>query len=209
LIAQLAFTASDVPQLFVCAKSPLPDVTPMLVTFMDHWPVLVSVTGNAPDATPTCWPPNARPAGESDAIGGATPVPDKLTVADAFEPLDAMVSVPEAVPVGWGCTSPDTVQLPLLASADEQVFVAANGAPAVAPLTRSTCPFPVFVTVIVWAALVVPTPWFANVRVVADRLAIPMMPVPERLTVCGLPAALSVMVSVRCASRSSTASASR
>jgi hypothetical protein len=38
------------------------------------------------------------------------------------------------------------------------------------------------------------TGWLAKVRLVGDRLATAAAPVPERLTVCGLPVALSARV---------------
>ena len=53
---------------------------------------------------------------------------------------------------------------------------------------------PVLLRVRVWAALVVPTDWLAKVRLVGERLTTAAAPVPERLTVCGLPLALSVML---------------
>ena len=40
----------------------------------------------------------------------------------------------------------------------------------------------------------VPTDWLAKVRLVGERLAEDAAPVPERLTLCGLPVALSVRV---------------
>jgi hypothetical protein len=40
----------------------------------------------------------------------------------------------------------------------------------------------------------VPTDWLAKVRLVAERLAADAVPVPERATACGLPLALSLMV---------------
>ena len=40
----------------------------------------------------------------------------------------------------------------------------------------------------------VPTGWFPKARLVGERPSSGAVPVPERLTVCGLPLALSVMV---------------
>ena len=39
-----------------------------------------------------------------------------------------------------------------------------------------------------------PTAWLAKVRLVGERLATAAVPVPVRLTLCGLPVALSVRV---------------
>ena len=58
---------------------------------------------------------------------------------------------------------------------------------------------PVLVSVTVCAALVVPTCWLAKVRLALDREtagAATLLPLPVRLTVCGLPAALSVIVTL-------------
>src|SRR6202521_5998839 len=58
---------------------------------------------------------------------------------------------------------------------------------------------PEFVSVTVCAALAVLSCWVAKVRLVADKLtagAATVVPLPVRLTVCGLPVALSVMVMV-------------
>jgi hypothetical protein len=55
--------------------------------------------------------------------------------------------------------------------------------------------FPVLLRVTLCAVLVVPTFWLLNVRLVTERLAVAdAVPVPVRLTVCGLPAALSEML---------------
>ena len=45
--------------------------------------------------------------------------------------------------------------------------------------------------VTVWAGLVVPTSWLANVRLAGDSPAAGAIPLPLRATVCGLPVALS------------------
>jgi hypothetical protein len=56
-------------------------------------------------------------------------------------------------------------------------------------------PVPLLLSVTVCAALVVPTFWLANVRLVGARLAAGAVPLPLRLAVCGLPAASSVTLS--------------
>jgi hypothetical protein len=56
--------------------------------------------------------------------------------------------------------------------------------------------FPVLLRVTPSAALVVPTFWLPNVRLAGERLIAAATPVPVRLTVCGLPAALSEMLTV-------------
>ena len=53
---------------------------------------------------------------------------------------------------------------------------------------------PVLLRVTVCAVLVTSMGWLPKARLVAERLAKTAVPVPERLTVCGLPLALSVML---------------
>src|SRR6266566_7222530 len=59
---------------------------------------------------------------------------------------------------------------------------------------------PEFESVTVWAGLVLPRAWLPNARAVSERLAagepVELAPVPVRLTVCGLPVALSLTLSV-------------
>ncbi len=58
---------------------------------------------------------------------------------------------------------------------------------------------PLLVSVTACAALVVPTCWLLKVSVVLERVtagAVAATPVPVRLTLCGLPAALSVIDTV-------------
>ena len=56
--------------------------------------------------------------------------------------------------------------------------------------------FPVLLRVTLCATLVVPTFWLPNVRLVGETLVPAAAPVPVRLTVCGLPAALSEILTV-------------
>jgi hypothetical protein len=55
---------------------------------------------------------------------------------------------------------------------------------------------PVLLKVTGCTPLVVPSVWLPKIRLVAVRLTALPLPVPVRITVCGLPAALSVMVTV-------------
>ena len=57
-----------------------------------------------------------------------------------------------------------------------------------------TAAWPTFERVMTCAGLVVPTVWLPKFMLPGDKLT--MVPVPVKLTVCGLPAALSVIVSV-------------
>jgi len=53
---------------------------------------------------------------------------------------------------------------------------------------------PALLRVTVCAVLVTPTDWLPKARLVGERLTAAAVPVPERLTDCGLPLALSVML---------------
>ena len=64
-------------------------------------------------------------------------------------------------------------------------------------LVMASAALPVLVSVTICAALVVFTCWLANVKFDDDRLAVGAgiaVPVPLSVIVCGLPEALSVMV---------------
>jgi len=53
---------------------------------------------------------------------------------------------------------------------------------------------PVLLSVLVSAELATPTDWLPNVKLPGESLADGAVPVPERVTVCGLPLALSAML---------------
>jgi len=64
--------------------------------------------------------------------------------------------------------------------------------PVIATLVMVNAAVPLLVRVTVWAELVVPRDWLPNATLVGERLTAGAVPVPERLTVCGLLGALSV-----------------
>ena len=68
----------------------------------------------------------------------------------------------------------------------------AEFAPAKVIAAIPTGTFPVFETVMICAALVVPAPCGPKVRLIADRAIDGATPVPIRETICGLPLALSL-----------------
>ena len=67
-------------------------------------------------------------------------------------------------------------------------------APVIATLVMLNVAVPLFVRVTVEAVLVVPTAWLLKETLVGERVTPGAVPVPERLTVCVLPLALSVML---------------
>ena len=87
------------------------------------------------------------------------------------------------------------LQFPPAANEFPHALVWAKSPLAVIPVIVSAAP-PVLESVTVCAPLVDPTVWLANVSEVGETLAVGVptaAPVPVRLTVCGLPAALSEM----------------
>jgi hypothetical protein len=55
---------------------------------------------------------------------------------------------------------------------------------------------PVFLRITLCATLVVPTFCLPNVKLVGERLVVAVVPFPVRLTICGLPATLSELLTV-------------
>jgi len=80
------------------------------------------------------------------------------------------------------------------AVSDEPHVVVSEKSPLTAMLVIFRAAVPVFFNVPLCDALVVPTTCAANVKLVVDRLTMGTVPVPFRLTMCGLPAASSVIV---------------
>jgi hypothetical protein len=92
------------------------------------------------------------------------------------------------------------VQLAPALSVLPQVLLWANAVgfvPASAMPVMASVPLPVFVSVTVWAELDVPTDCVANEKLLVLRIAAGVAtPVPPKLTLCGLPGALSVTVTL-------------
>lgn len=109
--------------------------------------------------------------------------------------MSVIVRVPVRVPLAVGVKVTLIVQLPLTANEAPQLLVWAKS-PLVAMLVMVSAAVPLLVSVTVCAAEVVPTFWPAKVRLAGESPAAGAMPVPLKLAVCGLPAALSVTVNV-------------
>jgi hypothetical protein len=105
----------------------------------------------------------------------------------------AAVKAPVAVGVKW----PWIVQFAPAATLDPHVFAKRNDdalVPVTAMLEIDSGAVPVLVNVTDCDALVVPTAWLANVKLVADSDTAGLPPAPESATVCDPPATLSVIV---------------
>jgi hypothetical protein len=107
-----------------------------------------------------------------------------------------MVNKPVLLPVAVGVNVTLMAQLAAGANPDPQVLSSAKS-PVTVMLEIVKAAVPVLVIVIVCGALVDPSAWLVKVKLVADRLTTgAAAPTPERVTVCGLFAALSVMTTV-------------
>jgi hypothetical protein len=112
-----------------------------------------------------------------------------------------MVTAAVRAPATVGVNVTLIVQLPLFAATElAQVLLCAKS-PLLAPVTampvRFSTALPVLVSVTVCEPLVVFNVWLANVRLELDRLttgAAAFAPVPVIVIVCGVPVALSLMV---------------
>ena len=123
------------------------------------------------------------------------PEPVSETSCGLLTAESVRVSVPERVPEEVGVNVTWTVQVPLFAATEAQLFVCAKSPVAWIPATVRA-PLPELVTVIVWALPMVPTVSAVKVRLEALSCAAPATPVPLRLTEWGFPCALSLIVRV-------------
>jgi len=174
----------------------LAPVTVMLVMLKTVLPVLLSVTGCTALVVPMDWLPKARLVAVR-LTAGPVPVPVRLTVCGLPLALSVMLTEAVRVPGAEGVNLTLIVQLPPAATELPHVLVCAKSlafVPVTARLVMLKLAFPVLLRVMGCTALVVPRVWLPKVRLVAVRLTTGAVPVPVRLTVCGLPLALSVML---------------
>jgi hypothetical protein len=134
-----------------------------------------------------------------ETASSATPVPVRETDCGLPEAssVNARLAVRAPVPVGIKVTL--AVQFALAARLDPQLL-ASEKSPGFVPLSATPEMFivavPVLVAVTVWAELVVPMTWLEKDKLDGERLITGAVPVPVRVTVCGLLEALSVIVTV-------------
>lgn len=157
------------PQVSVSAKSePFEPVTAIADTVKSVFPVLFSGTLCAALVAPTT-PANVTPEGEKLAIRvTATPVPESGTGIELGERLFAIAKPATNMPVPVGAkvtwieqlAPPAKFPTQLLFSARSEAFAPFIEMPSMVSPVES-----LLVSVTVWDALVVPTGWFANVKV--------------------------------------------
>lgn len=129
------------------------------------------------------------------AVVEDVPVPVKLTVCGLPLALSVMVMEPVCVPVAVGVNVTLITQGVL--GARELGHVLAAKFPLVTMLEMERVAVPVFVSVTFCDVLVVLTAWLPRLKPVGESVTageLGAVPTPVKLTVCGLPLALSVMV---------------
>jgi uncharacterized protein YybS (DUF2232 family) len=154
------------------------------------------VTLRAVLVVPSAWFPKDRLVEES-VTDATVPVPDRLTACGLPVALSAMLTEAVSALAREGLKVTLIVQVPPAATELPQVLVWAKSlafVPAIPTLVMVNVALPPFVRVTLCAVLVVPSAWFPKDRLVEESVTDATAPVPERLTVCGLPLALSVML---------------
>jgi hypothetical protein len=193
LMVQLAPPARLVPQVWLRVKSLLlAPVRLMPVMLRAPLPLLVKVTTLAALVVPTARAAKLRLAGDKDT---AVPVPLKLTVCGLVgsESLRRRLAVRAPAPFGLKLTL--RVQLAPPARLVPQVLVWAKSlllAPTRLMPVMLRAVLPLLVKVTTLAGLVVPMTRVGKLRLLADKET--AVPVPLKLTLCGLLVALSVRV---------------
>ncbi len=130
--------------------------------------------------------------GETPALGTA-PVPLSETLCGLPAASSLIVIEPLRAPVAVGRNVTLTVQLVPAASELPQLFDWAKSPDAAIEVMLNAA-LPVLLSVTLWALLLVPTFWVPKLSDVGLTLAAGAVPVPLNETLCGLPAASSVIV---------------
>lgn len=157
LMLQLAPAANELPQVWVCEKSPaLLPVTEIAVIVKVVVPTLVRVTVSAGLVVPIVTEPKFSLGGESFAV---VAIPLSGTFCGLPAALSVMLSADVRVPLAVGLNVTLMVQLAPAVNELPQVWVCAKSPPFVPviaiPLIVKVV-VPVFLSVTVLAALVVP-----------------------------------------------------
>jgi hypothetical protein len=131
-------------------------------------------------------------------IEKSKPLPVSATVWGLLPALSVIFSVPVLVPPAVGSKKTPIVQLEPTATGLLQLLSTPKSAALGVAAVTVRAALPVFVTVKVCGRPLVPTYWLGNVIVEGDKLTAGAgrPPVPVRVTICGLPGALSAIVKV-------------
>jgi hypothetical protein len=206
LIVQLAPAASvpDAlhPALDVgCGTAKSPAFAPLIVKPANVTVavlVFITVTVSAALVVLTACDPNVKLLGVTVSVAvPLVPVPVSVTICGPPVALSVNKIVPVRVPVAVGL---NVIENTHGSASTAMLGHCANVAPAKSPLVTMLVNVngfpPVFDTVTICAALVVPTAWLPNVNEagVIPIVVLLLVPVPAKITDCGLPVALSVNV---------------
>jgi hypothetical protein len=194
---QLAPAATDDPQVFVCAKSPL---ATMLTTLSGAPPVFFKVSVCDELVEKTFCEAKVRLVGVNTASGPPlVPVPVSATDCGLPVALSATEIAAVRVPAASGVKVTLIVQFAPLATDVPQLLVCEKSAefvPVTEMLETVNVLLPVLNRVIPLTGLDVPTACAWNVRVEVLKLMPELFPVPVKVTNCGLPVASSATESV-------------
>jgi hypothetical protein len=144
----------------------------MLVILRDAVPKLVSVTDCAVLVVPTTWVAKVRLSVDRVALGPEkNPVPFKAISCGLPAVLSMMVTEAVRGPLSVGAKVTVMVHLPPDGRLESHVLIWLKSlafVPVTATLLMVNVRAPVFVSVTVWGALIVPTAWGAKVRLVFE-----------------------------------------
>lgn len=181
---QVEFAGTDAPQLLaVIANGPLVAIEEKLTACILE---LLRVTVFGGDTVPTCTLPNAREVG--DTVGVARyPAPDRLIDCVVGVASSVTTAVPVVLPVCVGVKITPKVQVPLAGtSVPLHMSLVMLKTPEVAMLLTLSATLLGLISVTVFAALATSTCWLPKPTPVGEKVGLTRMPVPLRLTICGL-----------------------
>lgn len=161
-------------------------------------PVFITVTVCGKPLVPTNWFGKVILYGETLATG-ATALPVSITLCGLLGALSVTVKDAVRLPVALGAKVILNVQVAPASTLVPQLLVWEKSpalAPVIAMLEIVSVPVPPLDKLSAWAELLVPTAWLVKLTVVPEKVTAGATPVPVSATVCGLSAALSVMVTL-------------
>ena len=120
LTVQDAPAFSVLPQVFVCAKSP---VAAPIVSVVDNVPVFFTVTTLAALVVPTVCAGNVSLEGVTVTVTVPAPVPDRVTTCGEFAALSVIEILPGSEPFAVGVNDTVTVQLVPICNRLPQLFI--------------------------------------------------------------------------------------
>ena len=157
-----------------------------MLMFNDVLSLLVSVTVFAALVLPTAIVPNAKLVGER--VMGFCPVPDIPNRCGDPSPGKVTVTSPLTAPVTVGLKVTFNVQLAPAAKLAAQVLLSIAKSPLATIELRLTEEALMLVSVRVFAALVVPSAWLPNEKLVGDKVMIELIVKPTDFVASVLPA---------------------